>query len=122
MLVELNKDEDSKLGTYYRINPTLQKYVPNPQKIMELERELVTRFRTGSHSLAIELGRYSNIPRDNRICGCGDSVQTIWHVFMQCSVTYSICRRNYQSLQEIFADENIHKVLLSITNKLRIQI
>ena len=43
-------DADSRLGTYYRVNPLLQKYVPNPQNIMEIERELVTRFRTGSHS------------------------------------------------------------------------
>ena len=74
---EAENDCDSRLGTYYRVNPTLQKYVSNPQYIMEIERELVTHFRTGSYSLAIELGRYSNTARENRCCICGDSVQTL---------------------------------------------
>ena len=61
MITESDKNENSKLGTYYCINLSLKKFVPNPQTIMELERELLTRFRTRSHSLAIELGRYSNV-------------------------------------------------------------
>ena len=55
MEMEYEKDVDSKLGTYFRVNPMLRSCVPNPQIIMEIERELVTRYRTGSHSLAIEL-------------------------------------------------------------------
>lgn len=49
-----------------RISPTLQKYVPIPQEIMGIEPKLVTRYRIGSHSLAIELGWFwfSNIPRN----------------------------------------------------------
>ena len=66
MRMECEKDADSKLGTYYLVNPLLRKYVPNPQPIMETEGELVTRYRSGSHSLAIELGRYSNTIRENR--------------------------------------------------------
>ena len=53
------KDADSQPGKYYRLNHTLERYVPNPQCIMEKECELVTCFRTGLHSMA-ELGRYSN--------------------------------------------------------------
>ena len=83
-------DSNSKLGTYLQVNPSLSSYVPDPQKILELERELTTRFRTGSHSLAIETGRYSNIPRENRICSCGTGVQTVWHVFAECPLTRSI--------------------------------
>ena len=89
---------------------------------MEIERELVTRFRTGSHSLAIELGRYSNVARENRICVCGENVQTIWHIFMQCPITLSLGFRKYINLHEIFADVNIHRMLLSITKKLKITI
>ena len=44
MTVALQKDENSKLGAYYSINPKLQKFFPNPQIIMEIERELITRF------------------------------------------------------------------------------
>ena len=35
------KDADSRLGTYYRVKPLLEKYVPRPQNIME-ERILIT--------------------------------------------------------------------------------
>ena len=68
-------DSDSKLGTYYEINPSLSSCVPVPQTTLEFEREMVTRFRTGSHSLAIETGRYSNTPRENRLCSCGEGIQ-----------------------------------------------
>ena len=64
---EVNTDPDSKLGTYYRINPNLNSYILRPQLILEAERILITRFRTGSHSLAIELGRYTNTPREHRL-------------------------------------------------------
>ena len=93
MQIELEKNEDSKLGTYYGVNPLLLKYVPIPQPIMEIERELITRCRTGSHSLAIELGRYSNTIRANRTCICGNFVQSLSHVFN--ILTREIVQQNY---------------------------
>ena len=88
---------------------------------MEIERELVTRDRTGSHSLAIELGRYSNIARENRVCICGNFVQSVWHIFMECSLTYSLVNHEYNTLVEIFADYNVHRKLLLICNKLKVR-
>ena len=98
-LFELNakNDRDSRFGTYYRINPQLVKCVPEPQTILEVERVLVTRFRTGSYSVAIEIGRYTDIPRENHLCRCGE-MQSIWHVTMVCPLTKSACHRNYLSL------------------------
>ena len=117
-----NNDSDGKLGTYLRINPSLTSYAPNPQPIMELERELITRFRTGSHSLAVETGRYGNVPRENRLCSCGQGVQTVWHIFKECPTTKPILLKDYDSLQEVFEDENIHSTLFAITKRLKIQI
>ena len=122
IIAKFDDDADSKLGTYYRINPSLTKHVHNPQGVMEFERELVTRFRTGSHSLAIEVGRYSNTLRENRLCKCGDGVQTVWHVFSECRYTRDIVRKNYDNLKEVFDDNNIHFILLAITKKLNIKI
>ena len=119
---ETEANSDSKLGTYYRINPLLQKYVPQPQVIMEIERIRVTRFRTGSHSLAIELGRYSNIAPINRTCVCGLNVQSVWHIFMECPITVACCRRDYNNLREIFADDDVHKNILSISKALKLPI
>ena len=116
-------DQDSRLGTYFRVNPLLQSHVPNPQNILEIERELVTWFRTGSHSLAIERGRYSNTAREDRVCRCGNGPQSVWHIFMECPLTQALVdRRSYQDLSEIFADDDVHQKLLLICNTLRIDI
>ena len=89
---------------------------------MEYERELVTRFRTGSHSLAVEIGRYSNIERENRLCKCGDGVQTVWHVVSECRYTRNIVQKSYNNFEEVFDDENIDKILFSLTRRLKVAI
>ena len=100
-------DEDSRLGTYFSINPDLQSYVPKPQTIMEKERKITTIFRAGSHSLNIEAGRYTNTPRENRLCSCGLQVQTMLHIFKTCPITTLPIESNYQNLREIFEDDKI---------------
>ena len=122
MEIEHEKDVDCKLGTYLRVNPTLQNYVPRPQTIMEIERELITRYRTGSHSLAIELGRLSNIPRENRLCRCGNNIQTVWHIFSECELTRTIVNEQYQNLHDVFGDENVHQKLLLICRRLKVAV
>jgi hypothetical protein len=119
---QYNTDSNSKLRTYLQVNPSLSSNVPDPQTMLEFERELTTRFRTGSHSLAIETGRYSNTPRENRTCSCGTGVQTVWHVFADCPYTRTIVHKDYENLNDIFQDENVHHILLSITKKLKVQI
>ena len=123
METALETDADSRLGTYYRVNPTLEKHVPKPQTVLEIERELVTRYRTGSHSLAIELGRYSNTARENRVCCCGNMVQSVWHLFSECPLTLPIVdHRRFNNLCEVFGDDDIHRKLLLICNRLKIAI
>ena len=120
---QFHLDSDSKLGTYYQINPSLSSCVPYPQTTLEAERELVTRFRTGSHSLAVETGRYANIARENRLCSCGEGVQTVWHVFTECPRTRPIVEgKNYETMNQIFDDDDVHFTLLAITKELKIQI
>ena len=115
-----NTNIDSKLGTYYRVNPSLQPFGMNDGTVTENERILLTRYRTGSHSLAVELGRFSNIPRQNRFCTCGASVQTVLHIFTECQLTRAVIHHRYTSLSEIFDDPNLPKLLISITKLLRI--
>ena len=114
-------DVNSRLGTYYRINPQLQSYVPKPQVMLESERKLITRFRTGSHSLNIEVGRYSAIIQENRLCKCNRDVQTVWHIMHDCPLTRDLVHDyDFQDLHEIFAHENIHLLLLNVTKVLKI--
>ena len=89
---------------------------------MEIERILITRFRTGSHSLAIEIGHYSNIPRENRMCKCNRNVQTVWHIFSECPLTIECGRRDFNDLNELFLDQNVHHSLLAISKVLKIPI
>ena len=65
MYADFNIDADSRIGTHFHINPTLKGYVPRPQTTLEFERTIVTRYSSGSHSLANELGRMSNIDRND---------------------------------------------------------
>ena len=111
-------DLDSKLGTYFRINPSLTRFVDHTGT--ENERILITRFRTGSHSLNIELGRFSNVPRGNRLCICKGNVQTIQHIFTECILTNHLIGREYQSLAEIFEDPELPRLILSIVKVLKI--
>lgn len=90
------------------------------QNLTENERILITRFRTGCHSLTIEIGRFFNTPCVNRLCVCGLGVQTVWHIFSECQLTRAIVIKNYVSLQEIFEDRNLLSLLILIRKLLKI--
>ena len=116
------EDTDSRFGAYLSVNPTLQQHVPRPRVCIEIERTLTTRYRTGSYSLSIVLGRYSGVERANRVCVCGNFVQSLWHIFFECSFTRDIVNTEYTNLAEVFSDENIHHKLLLISKRLKVRI
>ena len=90
--------------------------------LTENERILLTRFRTGSHSLAIETGRFSNTPRENRLCLCG-SVQTVLHIFTDCPLTRDLLvDKPYVNLQSIFDDPHVHSLIVSIAKPLKLSL
>ena len=52
---------------------------------MEFQRTSITRYRTGSHNLAIEKGRmFGGMERDERLCLCNREIQTVKHVLLNC--------------------------------------
>ena len=66
---------DLKLGTYLQINPKLEAPLYS-DAMFELERILISRYRTGSHNLRIETGR-QRCPitrREERLCSCDKDV------------------------------------------------
>ena len=76
-------DGNSKLGTYLLINPDLSK--PHYEGILEFQRVITTRYRTGSHNLRIETGRrVPNLKREERLCICNSGVQTVQHILLEC--------------------------------------
>ena len=89
-------DENSILATYYRINPLLKSPDFYHQLLcMESERLVITRYRTGSHTLRIQTGRWKNELRNERLCECKTDIQTIDHMLFKCPITENI-RQIYQ--------------------------
>ena len=78
--------------TYRSINTNLVPHIIYMSKkltIPEQERIAFTRLRLSSHRLKIETGRWSRIPKEQRICQCGD-VQIEQHVLLDCDLTAQI--------------------------------
>ena len=63
--------------------------------IPEYKRVHFTRLRISAHNLMIEKGRWSRLPRERRLCECGE-IQTEEHVIKDCTLINHI--RNRYSL------------------------
>ena len=119
-------DINSKLGTYLLVNPTLQSPA-FPDSLFELERIHITRFRSGAHNLRIETDRYtiSKIRRELRICLCGNEIQTLRHVLMDCTIVAQnrgTLENNFTSVSEFFSWNKLHDYLIVISNVLKIEL
>ena len=77
---------------YLSINPDLTPHsmysssIPVP----EMYRIAMSRLRLSSHYLRIETGRWSRIPREERLCQCQEDIQTEQHVLLNCPRTLHI--------------------------------
>ena len=93
--IAYGNDIDSKLGTYLQANPDLE--TPSyDDNTFEIERVRITWFRTGSNNLRIESGRFAipKIPRESRLCVCGNGVQMLRHVLMECNTVARMGHNN----------------------------
>ena len=86
-----NKD---KLRTY---NMFKCNYEPEEYVYLNLKRNvrsLIAQFRCGILPLQIEVGRYRNVPVENRLCfSCTNKIEDEYHLLMECSV-YDDLRSN----------------------------
>ena len=115
---KFDADPDSILGTYHRVNPDL--LVPDYNKeigCFELDRKIVTRYRTGCHKLKIQAGRLTGEGRENRLCSCGVEVQTLSHVLFTCPLTANI--RRAQGIQSVDLEDFFKSDLLKIATTLK---
>ena len=82
-----NELVSTRRETYLLMNPDLvspdiyrtSDFIPDHCRIT------FTRLRFGSHRLKVETGRWSRIPRERRLCPCGQ-VQDECHVLLDCSL------------------------------------
>ena len=68
---------------------------------MEMPEQIrvnITRLRLSSYNLKVETGRWSQTPREARLCTCGSGdVQTERHIIENCPLTLHI-RQKYSCL------------------------
>ena len=117
-----NNDDDSRMGVYLHVNPTLTP-PQQPTTILEFERVVISRYRSGSHNLKIESGRLANttIPRANRTCMCNSGVQSLRHCLFECPLLLDLypCY-TYTSIEEAFELPEIHKLLIEVEKRLNV--
>ena len=94
--------------TYMQINPHL--VTPKFYGTIycnENEKIIVTRYRVGSQRLKIQDGCFKNVRRENRLCNCGQDIQTINHVVFNCMLTEPVRRlHDIQTIDISFLEEN----------------
>ena len=91
----------------------------------ELDRKIITKYRTGSHKLKIQAGRLTGEGRDHRLCSCGNDIQTLAHVLFICPLTADIRRvQEIQSteLEEFFKNDFLKtaSILKAVARKLKV--
>ena len=113
-------DVGSPYGVYLQVNPQIQP--PEQRDILEMERILLSRYRTGSHSLRIDTGRMSNpiIPREERLCRCNTGVQSLNHVM--CPILADLHNEyRFVSIDDAFKREDVTQFLMKMERKLGIK-
>ena len=114
----------TKTVTYCSINPTFELhsiYLNSNEPLDDYLRIAFTRFRTSSHRLKVETGRWSRLPRERRFCKCGMGVQTEEHALVECELVEPIkekygisvqCFSSFMSLNKSKAQlQMLHEIL-----------
>lgn len=90
---QLSRSKRTKDLNYCKdINPNLEPhpvYKSTVPTVPEYQRLAFSRLRLSAHNLAIETGRWTRTPREQRLCACGQ-MQTESHVISACPITAAI--------------------------------
>ena len=114
-------DAESRYGAYMTVNPEL-KNIGYPL-VLETDRIIISRYRSGFHNLNIEKGRMCNpkIPREERLCLCNNEIQTLEHCLLRCTILQDLREQySFPSVNAAFGNPNIATFLLQMENILRI--
>ena len=121
-----NEDANSKLGTYYDVNPDCKSdHNATYKDMLELERITLTRYRTGSHNLKIETGRHSypKVPREQRVCKCNEAIQTLRHILFDCNLLRDFREfRTHDTIEEFFKWDGAANYLFNAAQVLKVEI
>ena len=83
---DISVSERTKTVTYRQMNPTLcvHPVYTSKETVEDDYRTAFSRLRLSSHRLRIETGRWARIPQEERLCQCGEAIQTEQHVLCDC--------------------------------------
>lgn len=98
----LNSDSTRRVE-YRKLNPTLSVHPMYSREIVVSEhaRIYMSRIRLSSHRLKVETGRWARIPRDQRLCECGQ-IQNEFHVLVKCPLNKQI-RKEYPRCETVIS-------------------
>ena len=99
----------SKYATYLEINPNLETPAIYNNLYDRNQVSMVAKLRLSSHNLNVEMGRRTGLSREERLCHCGDEVETEKHFLLECGLYHEI-RERYNVINEL----SISKVLNDI--------
>ena len=108
---KIRTSNSTRRMTYLELNADLSIHpIYNSEQIPENCRISFTRMRLSSHYLKIETGRWSRIPRENRLCECGQ-VQSEIHVLLTCPLLHNLRlifhELNFDNINELMKSDNI---------------
>ena len=109
-------DDKSKLYLYSKLKSEvkIEDYLLKESNFKN--RQMITKFRVSDHILEVELGRYKNIPRENRFCQvCKDEIDDEYHFFLKCKQNSTLRNHLFSEINQI----NQHFVQLQPLDKLK---
>jgi hypothetical protein len=96
LIARVRASTRTKYKTYVEINPTLTTHeMYGSTHVAEHKRIAFTKLRLSSHNLAVERGRWTRVPRDQRLCQLCDSgeIQDEHHILTRCPATNDVRTR-----------------------------
>ena len=88
---EVEQHANSLLNEYIKINPSLQTPLFYKENLLEYDRRILIKYRSGSHDLKIRTGYFTRTPEANRLCRCNE-IQTLEHVLFHCHTLHLLGR------------------------------
>ena len=72
------------------------------------QRRMFSKFRISNHKLEIEFGRYSNVPRQERLCKCCDklAVEDEFHFSFECKKYENLRNNSHNIVKKLFPNEH----------------
>ena len=118
---DIEQKSSCTLYKMYKNTYGLEKYL----KLDKESRLYITKLRTNNNKLPIVLGRYNNIPRENRICQLCQSgeVGDEYHLILKCSNTMLQAYRELYLPLSLRNNPSVYKFcqLLNNVNELQLE-